>query len=141
MNTKKALVIGAALVLGGLSIACGGASTGSSSGGTTKDKPIGGGDATSAPATTAAAPPADPNAIDGDGTFAVPDQVKPGTYRTVVPTESLVCYWERLKSADGSFDSIIANGTGNAGSQQIVQIKSTDKFFKTDGCGTWTKVS
>jgi hypothetical protein len=88
----------------------------------------------------AAQPSNDPNSISGDGTFAVGSQIKPGTYRTVVPNDSLDCYYERLKDASGSFDAIIANNNGSPGSQQIVEIKAADKFFKTEGCGTWTKV-
>lgn len=136
MNGKKIAMIAAATVLGGLSIACG-TTTGSNAGGTTKDQPIAAASASSAHATK---PAADPNAISGDGTFAVPSQVKPGSYRTVVPNDSIDCYYERLKDASGSFDSIIANNNGAPGSQQIVEIKSTDKYFKTQGCGTWTKV-
>jgi hypothetical protein len=140
MNTKKAVLIGAAIVLGGLSIACGAAS-GTNAGGSTKDQPIAAAAASAGGSSQQAAKPAgDPNSISGDGTFAVPSQVKPGTYRAVVPSDSINCYYERLSDASGSFDSIIANNDGDPGSQQIVEIKSTDKFFKTEGCGTWTKV-
>lgn len=140
MNRRKAAVIGAAIVLGGLSIACGGTSDGSANG-TTKDQPI----TASSPVANGAANPAttpagDPNSISGDGTFAIPSQVKPGTYRTVVPNDSLNCYYARLKDASGSFEGIITNENGRPGSQQIVEIKTTDKFFKTEGCGTWSKV-
>ncbi|MEJ7695579.1 MAG: hypothetical protein WKF78_02740 [Candidatus Limnocylindrales bacterium] len=41
------------------------------------------------------------------------------------------CYWARLKR------SIIANGIEE--SRTIISIKSTDKGFKTTGCGTWTR--
>ena len=140
MNTKKAALIAVATVLGGLTLACSGAS-GTSAGGTTKDQPIAAASsAAGGSIKPAAQPTTDPNAISGDGTFAVPSQVKPGTYRTVVPNDSLDCYYERLKDASGSFDAIIANNNGSPGSQQIVEIKATDKFFKTEGCGTWTKV-
>jgi len=140
MNAKKAALIGAATVLGGLSIACG-TTGGGDAGDTTKDQPIAAASsADGGSAKPAAKPTNDPNLISGDGTFAVPSQVKPGTYRTVVPNDSINCYYERLKDASGTFDSIIANNNGSAGSQQIVQIKASDKFFKTEGCGTWTKV-
>ena len=140
MNAKKTALIGAAIILGGLSIACGAAS-GTNAGGSTKDQPIAAASsATGGSSTQPTKPASDPNAISGDGTFAVPSQVKSGTYRTVVPKDSFNCYYERLKDASGAFESIIANNNGSAGSQQIVEIKATDKFFKTERCGTWTKV-
>jgi hypothetical protein len=139
MSTKKAVLVGATIVLGGLSLACGAGAT--NAGGSTKDQPIAAASAAAGGAGTQATKPAsDPNVISGDGTFTVGSQVKPGTYRTVVPNDSFDCYYERLKDASGSFDAIIANNNGSPGSQQIVEIKATDKFFKTDGCGTWTKV-
>lgn len=99
---------------------------------------------TAAPATTKAAP-AKPAVvivtISGDGTFAVGSQVKPGTYRAVVPADSFGCYWERLKGASGQLDDVIANGLGDPGAQQLVTIKATDKYFSTQYCGTWTRVS
>ena len=113
------------VLLVGLSVAC--SSGPSSADSTTKDKPI--------------ATAVDPNAISGDGTFAVGSQVKPGSYRTAVPSDSVNCYYARLKDASGSLESIIANNNGSPGSQQIVEIQQTDKYFKTQGCGTWTKVS
>jgi hypothetical protein len=139
MNVKKAVLISASIILGGLSIACG-AGSGTNAGGSTKDQPIAAASSAGGSSKQATKPASDPNSISGDGTFAVPSQVKPGTYRTVVPNDSITCYYERLKDATGSFDSIIANNDGSPGSQQIVEIKATDKFFKTEGCGTWTKV-
>lgn len=136
MNRKKGALLSAATVLTGLSLACGGTGAGNDADGTTKDRPIAGATSTSA----TAAPTSDPNSISGDGTFAVPAQVKPGSYRTVVPSDSFNCYYERLKDASGTFDSIIANNNGAPGSQQIVEIKKTDKYFKTQGCGTWAKI-
>lgn len=119
--------------IGGVAAVSGGKST-SDNTATTKDNPIA---ATSAASPTHAP---DPNSISGDGTFAVGSQVKPGTYRAVVPHDGMGCYYARLKDASGGVDSIISNNTGAADSQQIVEISSTDKFFETEGCGTWTKV-
>lgn len=121
-------------VTGGLAvamaIACG-SGTAVTSG--TKDVPI----TSTSPNVTPQ--PADPNTITGDGTFAVGTQVKPGTYRAVVPGDSLGCYYARLSTTDS--DAIIDNGLGDPGSQQLVTIKSTDKYFETRYCGTWSKVS
>jgi len=94
--------------------------------------------------TTVAGPKAD---IGGDGVFLVPTEVKPGTYRAVVPkpatgAEGLPsCYWARLKDTNGDVNSIIANDTATAGQTLTVTVKSTDKAFQTTGCGSWVKIS
>lgn len=74
----------------------------------------------------------------GDGTYEVGNDIAPGTYATSVPDDSFGCYWERDKSLNGSPDSIIANDTLNPRAHGLVQIKPTDKAFKSDGCGTWS---
>ena len=74
--------------------------------------------------------------IAGNGTFSVPGDVKPGTYKT---DGGDFCYWARLRSLDGEFSSIIANNISPTG-PQTVTIKSTDKGFKTTSCGLWRKV-
>jgi hypothetical protein len=70
----------------------------------------------------------------------------PGTYRVgVLPagryyTDPLYgCYWERLSGLGGTLNEIIANNfVGYDAGQQIVDIRSTDYAFSTDGnCGTW----
>ncbi|MFJ8662206.1 hypothetical protein [Streptomyces sp. NPDC093795] len=75
--------------------------------------------------------------IDGDGDFEVGADVKPGLYRST-GNEDAGCYWERAKSASGDTDAILANdnvtGTG------YVEIKASDKLFKSSGCGTWEAV-
>jgi hypothetical protein len=73
----------------------------------------------------------------GDGMWIVGTDMAPGTYRTTVPGGN--CYWARLRSFDGSVNSILANdlpGRGNA----IVEIRPSDTGFETGGCGTWEKV-
>ena len=74
--------------------------------------------------------------IPGDGTFRVPQEVKPGTYRT---SGEDGCYWARLRNLSGDFDAITANG--NTDGPTTVQIRSGDKGFETRRCGTWRKVS
>jgi hypothetical protein len=92
----------------------------------------------------AAGPKAD---IPGDGVFIVPAEIKPGTYRAVVPkpnngAEGLPsCYWARLKDTAGDISSIIANDTAAAGQTLTVTIKPTDKAFQTTGCGPWVKIN
>ncbi|NGN66247.1 hypothetical protein G5C51_20395 [Streptomyces sp. A7024] len=74
--------------------------------------------------------------IEGDGMFEVGADVKPGTYRS---TGGSLCYWQRSKSADGGFDSIIANE--NATGQTYVTILASDKYFESKRCGDWERVS
>jgi hypothetical protein len=75
------------------------------------------------------------NTIPGDGTYLVGTDIKPGTYRSI---DNSGCYWERDKSADGSFGSIIAND--NVDGQGVVTIKSSDKVFTSSGCSDWKRV-
>lgn len=90
---------------------------------------------------TTAKPTTKPGAATtfGDGTWEVGKDIAPGTYKTTVPADSSNCYWEREKSLDGSFDSVITNDNVNAGGHASVTIRSTDKGFKSDGCGTWRR--
>jgi hypothetical protein len=87
---------------------------------------------TTAPKPAATKPPA---ATIEEGEWAVPSEVKPGTYRT---TGGGNCYWERLKGFSGQFDDIIANG--NPTGPARVTIARTDKGFKTSGCDPWREV-
>lgn len=94
-------------------------------------------------ATTSYRPPVDndpqPDLSFVDGTWEVNKDIQPGTYKSAVPADSVACYWERLKGFGGDFTDIIANGTGDPGRQVQVTIKKTDKGFRSDGCGTWTR--
>jgi putative cell wall-binding protein len=91
-----------------------------------------GGPATLGAGVQAAVPCFDPRALSGNGSYRVGADIQPGTYWTSA-TDG--CYWERLNSFDGSFDSIIANDF--ASGPQIVTIKASDVGFKTSNCGTW----
>jgi hypothetical protein len=70
----------------------------------------------------------------GQGTFIVNVDIKPGTYRS---TKGSSCYWERKSNFTGTLSSIIANNFGQRG---LVTIKSTDKGFYSQSCGTWSKI-
>ena len=70
----------------------------------------------------------------GQGTFIVNTDIKPGTYRS---TKGSSCYWERKSNFTGTLSSIIANNFGQRG---YVTIKSTDKGFYSQSCGTWSKI-
>jgi hypothetical protein len=73
--------------------------------------------------------------IPGNGVYLVGADFKPGTYRSKANSG---CYWERASSADGTFDSIIAND--NVDGQAIVTINRTDKVFSTSGCHAWKRI-
>ncbi|MFJ2936677.1 hypothetical protein ACIO8G_28435 [Streptomyces sp. NPDC087219] len=75
--------------------------------------------------------------IDGDGDFEVGADVKPGLYRST-GNKDAGCYWERARNASGDPDSILAND--NVTGTSYVEIKASDKLFKSSGCGTWEAV-
>lgn len=79
--------------------------------------------------------PAAGDSFEGDGTFEVGTDIKPGTYKSTGDDE--LCYWARLKNTSGDFDAIITNHNG---ANATVTIKKTDGAFETARCGTWTKV-
>jgi hypothetical protein len=70
----------------------------------------------------------------GQGTFIVNTDMKPGTYRS---SKGGSCYWARLSAFTGTLSAIKANHYGSRG---LVTIRSTDKGFQSQRCGTWTKV-
>ena len=70
-----------------------------------------------------------------DGTYIVGVDIPAGTYKAA-PSGG-TCYWERLKGFTGGLGDIIANNLST--SSVIVTIRSTDKGFKSQDCGTWTK--
>jgi small nuclear ribonucleoprotein (snRNP)-like protein len=69
----------------------------------------------------------------GSGTYRVPRDVPPGTYRS---RGGDGCYWARLRSFSGSLNAIIANDI--AVGPTLVTIKRTDKGFETHSCARWT---
>jgi hypothetical protein len=69
----------------------------------------------------------------GDGTFAVGLDIQPGTYKS-----SDACYWVRLSAFDGGASGIIANEMSTG--PTVVTIAPSDKGFKSQRCGTWTKI-
>jgi len=69
----------------------------------------------------------------GDGFYTVGEEIAAGTWRSTGGGGS--CYWERLSGFSGDFGDIITNYFGSAG--VTVTISSSDKAFKTEGCGTW----
>ncbi|WP_327290806.1 hypothetical protein [Streptomyces sp. NBC_01198] len=72
--------------------------------------------------------------MPGDGMFKVGTDIAAGTYKT---SGGDACYWERTKDALHDVDSIAAND--NVTGKGVVTIGSRDAYFKTSGCGKWTK--
>jgi hypothetical protein len=88
---------------------------------------------------TAAAPRSKPKPAGiGDGMRKVGTDVQPGRYTTKVP-EGPYCYWERLRGSGGELDDIIANDNREPGTRAYVTIRTSDKFFNSEDCGTWTR--
>lgn len=69
----------------------------------------------------------------GDGFYSVGEEMAAGTWKSTGGGNS--CYWERLSGFSGDFDDIITNYLGTAG--VTVTIPTSDKAFKSDGCGSW----
>lgn len=87
---------------------------------------------------TTAAPPA--GGVPGEGTFPVPGEVTPGTYKSDGPDRGGVipmCYWARLSGTSGELGEVIANG--NTEGPVTVTIRKTDKAFQSRGCLPWRK--
>lgn len=72
----------------------------------------------------------------GDGTWRVPEDMKPGTYRT---TTAESCYWTRLRGFSGKLSDIIASDLSDA-STLVVTVKASDAGFSSKRCGTWTRI-
>ncbi|WP_329178420.1 hypothetical protein [Streptomyces sp. NBC_01477] len=72
--------------------------------------------------------------MPGDGMFKVGTDIAAGTYKT---SGGDACYWERAKDALHGVDSISAND--NVTGASVVTIARGDAYFKTSGCGAWTK--
>lgn len=73
------------------------------------------------------------------GTWLVGSQVAPGVYSSTVADG---CYWERLRDFRGILDSINDNDFVSSAGPRLVEIRSSDVGFSTDGdCGTWTLTS
>jgi hypothetical protein len=67
-----------------------------------------------------------------DGTYAVGQEIKAGTYHTMPDVHD--CYWERTTKHGAT----IANDfVSYAPKGVVVTIRSTDGGFKSDSCGPW----
>jgi len=82
--------------------------------------------------TQIAATPAQPPPTIRDGTYAVNQQIAPGTYRSTGKGSG--CYWERT----GEGGDILANHFGLTGG--IVTIQAADVSFSSRRCGPWVAI-
>lgn len=73
--------------------------------------------------------------ITRDGIYLVGDDIEPGTWRTSGGT---FCSWQRLSDLRGEMDSVIAIDVGEG--PRVVTILASDRAFKTDGCGSWSRI-
>ena len=71
-----------------------------------------------------------------DGDYAIPNELKPGTYRTGQITIT-ACYWQRTTGGG----RMLANALVSDAPQGVtVRIRSTDGGFSSHGCGVWKRV-
>jgi hypothetical protein len=93
--------------------------------------------------TATPAPPPTANTSAGiytSGTYEVPSEIKPGTYKTGGPSKgelAPMCYWARLRNMTGDPESIIANG--NLEGPATFVVKKTDKGVELSGSCSWRK--
>jgi len=73
-----------------------------------------------------------------DGQWLIGADIQPGNYSATVPVGSPGCVWERTESTDGTAASVLESGTANEGQHIVVNVRTTDKVFQSNGCGTWT---
>jgi hypothetical protein len=95
---------------------------------------------TESPAASKSATPVKTVATFGDGMWQVPEEVKPGTYKTTVPADSWNCYYEVNKGFTGELGSILTNGNQDGDKQVIMVVPKTAKGVEVSGCGTWVKI-
>jgi hypothetical protein len=86
--------------------------------------------------TTLSAPSSGSSEPFGQGTWVVGSEVAPGSWQN--SDSSSVCSWERLSGFGGELsDAIVGNLSTSI---QTVTISETDVGFRSERCGTWTKI-
>ncbi|MFD4723919.1 hypothetical protein ACFWNW_02455 [Streptomyces seoulensis] len=74
--------------------------------------------------------------LSGDGDFRVGADIAPGTYRSTGDAHRS-CRWERVRDGERRLGSVVANG--HSAGTTVVVIRLTDAYFRSTGCGGWTK--
>lgn len=92
------------------------------------------------------APVAAPTTMTREGMFTVGVQIAPGTYySTDTGAAGYDCYFERrMNTALGEDDGLLGFWYWwdyAMGGQKVVTISATDKYFFTEGCGSWKPVT
>lgn len=77
----------------------------------------------------------------GEGTYAVGEDIKAGTYKTVVPADEPNCYWARLSSFDGGAEAITDNGNLSPGARGRVVVKKSDVGVEFRGGCEWKRAA
>jgi hypothetical protein len=80
---------------------------------------------------------AGPTTTFGDGQWLVGPDIVAGAYTATVPADSPTCSWERRTSSDGTVSAVLEYGGGRAGEKIVVDIRPTDRVFRSLGCGSW----
>jgi hypothetical protein len=71
--------------------------------------------------------------IDGDGSYEVGVDIKPGSY--VTEDRVTDCYWERVDGSGRTIDNDFVTGAPRV----RVTIRASDAGFVTEGCGVWVR--
>jgi hypothetical protein len=82
-------------------------------------------------------PPGSPPPTEGDGSYLVGRDIRPGTYRTTGNTDGR-CHWERTRDASGGPGALLAHATVTG--TGYVTVKATDGLFTSSGCRDWEAV-
>ncbi|MGY1714191.1 hypothetical protein ACI78R_07025 [Geodermatophilus sp. SYSU D01106] len=71
-----------------------------------------------------------------DGTYLVGPELQPGTYQS---TGGSNCSWQRLSNLSGDYDAVLAWEFPDG--QTYVELLPFDTAFRTDDCGTWSRIA
>lgn len=77
-----------------------------------------------------------PKTIPGDGTWIVGSDIAPGRYRSVVPSDALICSWKRI----GHGGKLLDIGIGDPGQSMVITVLPSDDMIEVVDCGQWKRV-
>jgi hypothetical protein len=70
-----------------------------------------------------------------DGTYLVPEDIRPGLYQTDGHGDGTGCYWETDRNLSGDFNAIVSND--NIDGPTTIQLGSNVRAFKVNGGCLW----